>query len=89
MEKLLNIIREAVLQVLSEDNKVPAGLTDANGKEIITNKLVRPVDTNDKRWGRIAGVTIDLKINVEWLDPESKHFNKTKSAVDPKSVAIY
>ena len=89
MEKLRNLIREAVLQVLEEVNQVPGGLVDANGKEIRTGKMVRPVDKNDKRWGRIAGVTIDLKIRVDWMDQESKHSGKTKSAENSKNLEVY
>jgi len=89
MERLRNIIREAVIKVITEGDTIPKGLVDANGKPIVTGKLVRPVDKSDKRWGKIGGVTIDLKVTVIWLDPDSKHFNKPKSAEDPKNIAIY
>lgn len=89
MEKLLNIIRESVLQVLSEDTTSSSGVVDAHGKPIRTGRMVRPIDKLDKRWGQIAGVTIDLKINVKWTDPESKYSGKVKSAVDPKTVEMY
>ena len=90
MEKLLNIIRESVLQVLSEEDvAASSGVVDAHGKSIRTGRMVRPMDKADKRWGQIAGVTIDLKINVKWTDPESRHTGKTKSAVDPKTVEMY
>jgi hypothetical protein len=89
MEKLREIIREAIMQHMLENEKTPGGLVDVNGEEIVTGRMVRPVDKSDKRWGRIAGVTIDLKLRIEWTDPESKHAGKTKSAVDPKSIEIY
>ena len=89
MEKLRNIIRESVLEVLSEDTAASSGVVDAHGKSIRTGKMVRPIDKTDKRWGQIAGVTIDLKITVNWTDPESKQSGKTRSAVDPKTVEMY
>jgi hypothetical protein len=90
IEKLKKIIEETVSKVISEDDDFSAGLTDANGKPIVTGRLVRPVDKSDKRWGKINGVTIDLKIRVQWLDPESKYSGKKKeTAENPKNMEIY
>lgn len=89
MEKLLNIIREAVLQVIAEDGQVPSGVVDAHGKPIRTGKMVRPIDKNDKRWGQVAGVTIELQIRVNWTDPTSKSTGKTEGVVDPATIEIY
>lgn len=89
MENLRQIIRESILQVLKEVNQVPAGVVDANGKPIRTGRMARPIDKNDKRWGQIAGVTIELKVRINWSDPTSKHSGQIKGVVDPKTIEMY
>lgn len=88
-EKLKKIIEESVSQSMSEVENVPSGLKDSNGKSIVTGRMVRPADKSDKRWGQIRGVTIDLKVNIEWMDQESKYAGKTKTAEDPKAIETY
>jgi hypothetical protein len=89
MEKLKKIIEESVGYVIEGIGSVPGGLKDANGKDIVTGRMVRPADKADKRWGQIKNVTIDLKVTIEWMDQESKYQGKTKTAEDPKAIAIY
>lgn len=89
MEKLRKIIRESILRIINETNEVPSGVVDANGKSIVTGKMARPINKADKRWGQVAGITIDLKVRINWTDPESKHTGKTKTAENPKAIEIY
>ena len=88
-EGLKKLIEESVSKALEEGADAPGGLKDANGRSIVTNKLVRPADKSDKRWGQIKGVTIDLKVRVEWLDQESKYSGKTHTAESPGNLEIY
>jgi hypothetical protein len=89
MEKLRKLIRESILRVIKEENEVPLGVVDGKGQPIRTGKMARPMDANDKRWGQVAGITIDLKVRINWSDPTSKQTGKTKTAEDPKTIEIY
>ena len=89
MEKLRKLIRESILRVIKEVNDVPQGVVDAKGQTIRTGKMARPINTNDKRWGQVAGITIDLKVRINWSDPTSKQIGKIKTAEDPKTIEIY
>lgn len=89
MENLRKIIREAVIQVLENVNQIPTGVVDGKGQQIRTGRMIRPLDASDKRWGQVAGITIDLKVRVNWTDPDSKHKNQKETAENPKNMEMY
>ena len=71
---------------ISNDIVAKSGLKDANGKNIVTNKLVQLVSDKKQR-GQIKNVTVNSKVQVQWLFPQEK--KGTSTAVNPGDLEIY